>query len=56
MSWYTKRMSLAAVYKSTEVYMLQDDSDDFEHTWEFLNNRIKDAGTVGKTFSQVSLS
>ena len=53
MSWYTKRMSLGAVYKATEIYMLQDESDDFEQTWEFLDNRLKDMATFGKSFGQV---
>ena len=26
-SWYTKRITLAAVYKSTEFFMLQDNSE-----------------------------
>ena len=55
MSWYTKRMSLGAVYKATEIYMLQDETDDFEQTWEFLDNRLKDMATFGKSFGQVCL-
>ena len=53
MSWYTKRIGLGAAYKATEIYMVQDESDDFEQTWEFLNNRLKDMATFGKTLGQV---
>jgi len=41
MSWYTKRAVLAAVYKSTELSMIQDQSDDFEETWQFLDRRME---------------
>ena len=30
--WYTKRGSLAMVYKSTELHLVQDDSEDFQET------------------------
>ncbi|XP_057379922.1 ubiquinone biosynthesis protein COQ9, mitochondrial-like [Daphnia carinata] len=39
-SWYTKRALLATVYKSTELSMIQDRSDDFKSTWDFLDRRI----------------
>eukprot|EP00057_Strongylocentrotus_purpuratus_P016131 XP_011670605.1 PREDICTED: ubiquinone biosynthesis protein COQ9, mitochondrial [Strongylocentrotus purpuratus] len=41
-NWYTKRLSLAAVYKSTELCFIQDKSPDFEETWTFLDNRLTD--------------
>ncbi|EFX71430.1 hypothetical protein DAPPUDRAFT_255763 [Daphnia pulex] len=41
-SWYAKRAVLAAVYKSTELSMMQDKSEDFRSTWEFLDRRIED--------------
>nr|XP_054764828.1 ubiquinone biosynthesis protein COQ9, mitochondrial-like [Lytechinus pictus] len=41
-NWYTKRLSLAAVYKSTELCFIQDQSPDFEETWTFLDNRLTD--------------
>ncbi|KAK3610020.1 hypothetical protein CHS0354_032367 [Potamilus streckersoni] len=47
-NWYTKRASLAGVYKSTEIYMLQDKSEDFQNTWEFLNRRMGDLKNFGK--------
>lgn len=46
-NWYTKRASLAAVYKSTEIYMLQDKSDDHRDTWGFLERRVADLQTFG---------
>lgn len=41
-SWYAKRAALAGVYKSTELSMIQDQSPDFEDTWQFLDRRIRD--------------
>lgn len=33
---------LATIYKATELYMLQDNSEDHKETWLFLDRRIKD--------------
>ncbi|XP_011863444.1 PREDICTED: ubiquinone biosynthesis protein COQ9, mitochondrial [Vollenhovia emeryi] len=41
-NWYTRRMILAGTYKATELYMLQDSSEDHKETWLFLERRIKD--------------
>lgn len=51
-NWYTKRALLAAVYTSTELYMVQDNSVDFEETWAFLDNRMKETQTFGHNFKQ----
>jgi len=39
-NWYTKRMSLSAVYGATILYWLGDDSPDHQDTWGFLDRRI----------------
>ena len=41
-NWYTKRITLAVVYSATEVFMLQDRSEDFSETWMFLDRRLQD--------------
>ncbi|KAK2722249.1 hypothetical protein QYM36_002698 [Artemia franciscana] len=41
-SWYVKRISLGGIYKATELYMLQDYSDDYKNTWLFLQRRLED--------------
>jgi len=41
-NWYTKRLSLLAVYKSTELAMMNDKSQDFAETWAFLDRRLGD--------------
>ncbi|WP_417450911.1 COQ9 family protein [Kordiimonas sp.] len=40
-NWYTKRASLLAVYSSTLLFWLNDESDDYKETWAFLDRRIE---------------
>ena len=40
-NWYTKRATLSAVYSSTVLYWLGDDSPGAEATWAFLDRRIE---------------
>lgn len=39
-NWYTKRATLSAVYGSTVLYWLGDDTPDHQATWDFLGRRI----------------
>ena len=41
-NWYSKRATLSAVYSTTLLYWLGDDSDGHRATWEFLDRRIGD--------------
>jgi len=41
-NWYSKRITLAAVYTSTEVFLLQDNSEDYSDSWQFLDRRFED--------------
>lgn len=34
---------MAGVYKATELYMIQDKSNEFRDTWTFLNRRLVEA-------------
>lgn len=47
-SFYTKRATLAAVYSSTLFYWLEDESDDFADTRDFLERRLAEAGQLPK--------
>lgn len=40
-NWYTKRMTLAAVYAATLLYWLSDKSEGHQQTWGFLDRRIE---------------
>ena len=39
-NWYTKRAMLAKLYTSTQLYMINDQSSDFNDTWHFLDRRF----------------
>jgi len=39
-------MILATIYKATELYMLQDTSEDHKETWLFLERRLKDISQI----------
>ena len=41
-NWYTKRMTLSAVYSTTVLFWLGDASEGHEATWGFLDRRIGD--------------
>uniref|UniRef100_A0A182WMJ5 Uncharacterized protein n=1 Tax=Anopheles minimus TaxID=112268 RepID=A0A182WMJ5_9DIPT len=45
-NWYTRRIGLACIYKTAELYMLQDTSAGFEKTWKFLERRMEEASLV----------
>ena len=44
-NWYTKRHLLTKVYCLTELYMIQDKSQGFSDTWEFLDRRLQEMET-----------
>ena len=47
-NWYTKRSLLTKVYVMTELHMVQDKSEDFADTWEFMDRRLDEVATFGK--------
>ncbi len=47
-SWYSKRATLSAVYGSTVLYWLGDDSAGNQATWDFLDRRIGDVMQIEK--------
>lgn len=47
-NYYTKRMTLSAVYSSTFLYWLGDDSEDHTDTWAFLDRRIDNVMQIEK--------
>lgn len=47
-NYYTKRMTLAAVFSATLLYWLNDESEDFAETWAFLDRRIDDVMKIEK--------
>jgi ubiquinone biosynthesis protein COQ9 len=46
-SWYTKRLSISAIYASAEVVMTRDSSPDLSATQAFVDRRIEDNRYIG---------
>lgn len=48
-NFYTKRLTLSAVYSTTFLYWLNDESEDHRDTWDFLDRRITNVMQFEKT-------
>jgi len=46
MNWYTKRLTLGMVMTATEVFMVQDTSENYKDTWNFLDRRLDDLSLI----------
>ncbi len=53
LSFYTRRMSLIAVYAATLIYWLGDRSAGHEKSWRFLDNRLNDVMNIARARSQI---
>ncbi|EFA78672.1 ubiquinone biosynthesis protein [Heterostelium album PN500] len=54
--WYTKRGLLAALYTSSELYMLNDTTPEFVSTWRFVDDRVDDMINVLKFKNDIGQS
>ncbi len=52
-NFYTKRMTLSAVYSSTVLFWLNDDSEENFETWDFLDRRIENVMQFEKLKARV---
>jgi ubiquinone biosynthesis protein COQ9 len=52
-NFYTKRGLLAAVYGSTVLYWLNDNSEGFADSWAFLDRRIADVMRIPQTVGRI---
>ncbi|BES96176.1 ubiquinone biosynthesis protein COQ9 [Nesidiocoris tenuis] len=52
LKWYGKRIALAGIYKTTELYLLQDSSADNVETWRFLERRMDEAQQMHRILLQ----
>ena len=55
-NWYSKRATLSAVYTSSVLFWLGDQSDEHADTWAFLERRIDDVMRFEKVKAQVNAS
>ncbi|CAF2781834.1 unnamed protein product [Rotaria sp. Silwood2] len=56
MKWYTKRISIATIYRSAEIYMLQDKSPNKIETMNFIERHLGDFETLDTIRTSVSQS
>lgn len=52
-NFYTKRGLLAGVYGSTVLYWLNDNSEGFAETWDFLDRRLADVMRIPRTVGRI---
>jgi ubiquinone biosynthesis protein COQ9 len=52
-NFYTKRILLAGVLKTTMLFWFDDESGDYRESWEFLDRRIGEVLKVGKTIGLI---
>jgi len=50
-SYYTKRVSLSAVYSATLLHWMSDESEGAAETWTFLDRRLADLGHLPKAIA-----
>ena len=55
-NWYNKRHQLTKIYIVTELYMLQDKSQGYEQTWQFLDRRLDEMNTILNLMDQKSMT
>jgi len=48
-NWYTKRLSVAGIYKTSEIFMLQDKSLDLQDTMAFVDRRLDEVVALGSS-------
>ncbi|MHA6264633.1 COQ9 family protein [Arenibacterium sp. CAU 1754] len=53
-NWYSKRATLSAVYSSTVLFWLGDDSAGNTATWDFLDRRIDNVMQIEKLKAEVN--
>lgn len=52
-AWYLKRMGLSTVYVSSELYMLQDTSENFRDTKEFVKEKVDSLRSLGTGYTNI---
>lgn len=52
-SWYSKRLGISTIYVSSELFMVNDTSKDFERTKQFVDSKVKDFEKLGNGYNDV---
>ncbi|CAX40433.1 ubiquinone biosynthesis protein, mitochondrial precursor, putative [Candida dubliniensis CD36] len=52
-NWYSKRLGIASIYVSSELFMLNDTTKDFKLTKSFVKKRIYDLQKLGNGYNNI---
>ena len=52
-SWYSKRLSIASIYVSSELFMLNDNTKDFQLTQRFIKQRVYDLKKLSDGYNNI---
>lgn len=52
-AWYSKRMGLSTVYVSSELFMLQDTSEGFQRTQDFVDEKVAGLKGLGSAYTNI---
>lgn len=52
-AWYSKRFGISSIYVTSELYMLNDTSENFAKTNEFVNNKVEEFEKLGDSYNNV---
>lgn len=53
LAWYTKRLMFSTIYVKSELYMLQDSSENFERTKKFVESSVSNVKAAGASYNAV---
>lgn len=52
-AWYAKRLLFSSIYVKSELYMLQDSSENFERTQRFVESCVSNVKAAGASYNSV---
>lgn len=52
-AWYAKRLLFSSIYVKSELYMLQDSSDNFERTRQYVDSSVASVKAAGASYNAV---
>ncbi|CAI5756265.1 unnamed protein product [Candida verbasci] len=51
--WYAKRFTIGSIYVKSELFMLNDTSENFENTQEFVDKKIDEFKMLSDTYNNI---
>lgn len=50
-AWYSKRMAISGLYVQSELFMINDDSENFQDTKKFVDTKLKEYDTAAYAYN-----